>query len=82
MGMKEVDGLISLLGLLGAVAISVWQWKRDAYKLIPFVYATIVAIVWSWSWQKSWLESLEIVAAMNAIAGGLLLAAWFELRQK
>jgi len=82
MDKKELLGLISLLGLLGAIVISVLQWKRNGYKFVPFLYATFIAIVWSWSWQKTWGEALGIVAVMNVLAGGLLLVAWFQLQQK
>lgn len=54
MDKKELLGLISLLGLLGAIVVSVLQWKRNGYKFVPFLYATFIAIVWSWSWQKTW----------------------------
>lgn len=82
MSNKEIIGLIGLLGLLGTVAISVWQWERKACRLVPFVYATIIAIIWSWSLQKPWPEFLATLAATNAIAGGLLFVAWLEMRQK
>ena len=82
MGSNDLFGLASLLGLLGTVALSIYRWEQGAYRFTPFVYATIIAAIWSWTWEKSLIESLSIVGAMNLVAGGMLLAAWFQIRQK
>ena len=82
MNTKEIIGIVGLLSLFGTIVVSVLHWDRKAYRLVPFVYATSLAIVWTWSLQKSWLESLALIALTNAIAGGLLFAAWLQMRQK
>lgn len=54
----------------------------DGLQARTFVYATIIAIIWSWFLQKTWAEFLATLAATNFTAGGLLLVAWLQLRQK
>ncbi len=82
MSTEETVGLVGLLGFLGAVSISVLKWEQTVYRLVPFVYATIIAMIWSWSLQKPWAEFLATLAVTNFMAGGLLLVAWLQLRQK
>ena len=82
MNRQQVLGLMGVLGQVGAVSISVLKWEQKVYRLVPFVYTTVIAMIWSWSLQKPWAEFLATLAVTNLLTGGLLLVAWLQLRQE
>lgn len=78
--MTIIIALLAFLGWGGAVVVAVRKWDQQAYKLPPFIIATIIAI--AFSRDKSALDLLQNVTGLNAVTGGVLFAAWLERRSK
>jgi hypothetical protein len=65
-------------GLIASGVVSALRWRRPAYRLLPFAYASILAIAISWYDDKSLSGLISAVFGANLAAGLLVFAIWIE----
>jgi hypothetical protein len=74
--------IAGLIGFFVVMAISVYFWERVLFRFVPFIYATVLAIVWFYSPSSSIIDLLKVIAALNVAAGVMVLSAWLQIRRR
>ena len=80
MNIEPLD-VIGLIGLFVALGVSIYFWERTAFRFVPFMYATTFTLGWFDNPSGSIVELLKAVAVMNLVTGGMLFAAWLQIRR-
>ncbi len=71
-----------LIGFVVVMAISVYFWERFLFRFVPFIYATVLALVWFYSSSSSIIDLLIKIAALNLITGLMVFSAWVQIRRR
>ena len=72
---------IGLIRFFIAMAITVYFWEWFLLRFVPFIYATILAMVWFYNPSGSIIDLLKVIAAMNIAAGVMVASAWLQIRK-
>jgi len=73
-----VSIVVFLGGLIATAIVIARRWGQPIYRVLPFAYATMYAIVISLYQGKSASDLGLFVLGANIAAGVLFLALWFE----
>jgi hypothetical protein len=79
---EQVSAVLVMIGLLACIFITGRRWSNPLLRLLPFVYATVIAVVGSWYVGKTGVQMLSIVVVANFVAAGMLLAMWIDSPRK
>ncbi len=75
--------VLTIAGLIIIVIVAVLRWQKPAYRFMPFLYATITSLIFFRGQNKSILDLIIAILAMNGIAGLLMFVIWLEgIRRK
>lgn len=74
--------IAGLIGFFVSMVLAVYFWERILFRLVPFIYATVLAIVWFYSPSGSIIDLLEVIAALNIAAGVMVFSAWLQIRKR